>query len=240
MRARVPLTLSAFGDRKTLLEWTQDSRCQVSMRELRTRIERGWSAEEALSTGSSTRPTRARNLVSAFGEEKSVADWARDPRASVSALTIAARVHRGWDHEEAITTAVHGKVRPPRPATPRPPSARRPRILMSNEPISDLTSDDVIERMRAGAELWFAGSSGDRVSVVHHDDTILISTDVLEQLESTESITPVCRIGSLVQYGLSNRILIEEKTRSTAKSRQVNRTPESGVTLATSDSGSGH
>jgi len=232
MRARVPLTLSAFGDRKTLLEWTQDPRCQVSMRELRTRIERGWNAEEALSTVSSTRPTRARNLVSAFGEEKSVADWARDPRASVSALTIAARVHRGWDHEEAITTTVHGKVRPPRQTTPRPPSARRPRILMSNEPISDLTAEDVIERMRSGAELWFAGSSGDRVSVVHHDDTILITTDVLEQLESTESIVPLCRIGSLVQYGLSNRILIEEKSRYTTKSKQESKLSDKGVSVA--------
>lgn len=109
---------------------------------------------------------------------------------------------------------------------------------MSNEPISDLTADDVIERMRSGAELWFAGSSGDRVSVVHHDDTILISTEVLEQLESTESITPVCRIGSLVQYGLSNRILTEEKTRYTAKSRHENKSPETGVKLVTSDSGS--
>jgi len=237
MRARVPLTLSAFGDRKTLLEWTQDPRCGVSMRELRTRIERGWNAEEALSTVSSTRPTRARNLVSAFGEEKSVADWARDPRASVSALTIAARVHRGWDHEEAITTAVHGKVRPPRPANPRPPSARRPRILMSNEPISDLSVEDVIERMRSGAELWFAGSSGDRVSVVHHDDTILISTEVLEQLEASDSIVPLCRIGSLVQYGLSNRVLNDEKSRYTSKNRHENKLSDAGVKIAIESDG---
>jgi len=90
---------------------------------------------------------------------------------------------------------------------------------MSNEPISDLSVEDVIERMRAGAELWFAGSSGDRVSVVHHDDTILISTEVLEQLESSDSVAPLWRTGSLVQYGLSNRILNDEKSRYT-KPRQ--------------------
>lgn len=205
MRARVPLILAAFGERKSLLEWTQDPRCQVSMRELRSRIERGWDTEEAIGSASSTRPSRARNLIAAFGEEKSVADWARDSRASVSALTIAARVHRGWDPEEAVTTPVHGKVRPPRPVVQRPPSSRRPRILMSNEPISDLDVQGVIERMQAGAELWFAGSSGDRVSVVHHDDTILISTDVLAELQSNGLIVPLCHIGSLVQYGLSHR-----------------------------------
>lgn len=203
MRARVPLTLSAFGERKTILEWTQDPRCIVSMRELRTRIEKGWNAEEALTQASAARPSRARNLVAAFGEEKSVAEWARDSRSTVSALTIAARVQRGWDPEEAITTAVHGKVRPPRPVVQRPPTSRRPRILLSNEPISDLDAKGVVERMQSGAELWFAGSSGDRVSVVHHDETVLVSNEVLQELEASGAVLPVCRVGTLVQYGLA-------------------------------------
>jgi len=103
---------------------------------------------------------------------------------------------------------------------------------MSNEPISDLTVEDVIERMRAGAELWFAGSSGDRVSVVHHDDTILISTEVLEQLESSDSVAALWRTGSLVQYGLSNRILNDEKSRYTTKSRQETKSSDADVKLS--------
>lgn len=203
MRARVPLTLAAFGERKTLIEWTQDPRCQVSMRELRTRIEKGWKTEDALSSPTAFRPSRARNVVSAFGEEKSIADWANDPRAAVSGLTISARVMRGWDPEEAIKTPVHGKVRPPRETSSRPPTARRPRMLMSEEDISVLDASGVRERLEEGAELWLAGSSGDRVSIVHQDDTILISLDVLREMEEKGIVVPVCRVGSLVQYGLS-------------------------------------
>jgi len=203
MRSRVPLSLASFGDRKTLIEWTQDPRCQVSLRELRARIERGWDAEPAISTPSAIRPSRARNSVSAFGEDKSIADWARDPRAAVSGLTIAARVQRGWDPEEAIATPVHGKVRPPRPVTPRPPHTRRPRMAVSNEPISDLDADSVKQRLAKGAELWFAGSSGDRVTLVERENTTLISLEVLQELEQAGSLEIVCKLGSVIQYGLS-------------------------------------
>ncbi|WP_405824365.1 GntR family transcriptional regulator [Streptomyces sp. NBC_00838] len=38
----------AFGDRKTLREWNEDSRCQVSLTTLRSRIEHGWSIQSAI------------------------------------------------------------------------------------------------------------------------------------------------------------------------------------------------
>lgn len=44
---------TAFGETKTLTEWTRDSRCLVSFNTLRTRIASGWTVENAL-----TKPIR--------------------------------------------------------------------------------------------------------------------------------------------------------------------------------------
>jgi hypothetical protein len=166
-------------------------------------LEREWSAEDAIASPSASKASRARNLLAAFGEEKSVGEWARDERASVSSLTIAARVQRGWDPEEAITTPVHGRVRPVRVSTPRPPSSRRPRTLVHSEPPSDLDAAAVRERVSAGAELWFAGSSGDRVSLVERDSTVIIAPEVLKELQDNGELVVLYKIGSVVQYGLT-------------------------------------
>ncbi|AIE83432.1 hypothetical protein OP10G_0064 [Fimbriimonas ginsengisoli Gsoil 348] len=185
------------------MEWAQDARCQVSLRELRSRLEREWEPEAAITTASASRASRARNLLAAFGEEKSLSEWSRDDRCVVSSLTIAARVQRGWNPEEAITTPVHGRIRPRRPSTPRPPSARRPRALVNMEPPSDLDADAVREKMREGAELWFAGSSGDRVSLVEREATTIIAPEVLQQLQDAGELLVVYKTGSVVQYGLA-------------------------------------
>lgn len=204
MRARVPLSLSSFGERKTLVEWTQDPRCQVSLRELRARIERGWEIEAAIATPSSIRPSRARNLVKAFGEEKSIYDWARDSRAAVSGLTIAARVQRGWDHEEAISTPVHGKARPPRATTAKAnPPVRKARAAVAADPVTNFGADEVRNRLRQGAELWFAGSSGNRVTLVERDTTTVIAPSVLSELEVAGYLEVVDKLGTVIQYGLS-------------------------------------
>jgi len=43
--------------------------------------------------------------LTAFGETKSLTDWARDPRCSVSSAALYARLLRGWtNHEEIIST----------------------------------------------------------------------------------------------------------------------------------------
>jgi len=142
-------------------------------------------------------------MLAAFGEEKSIADWSRDPRSAVAPLTIAARIQRGWESEEAIATPVHGKIRPLRSPAQRPPHTRRPRLLIANEPISGLDAGAVKQRMSEGAELWLAGSSGDRVSLVEQDSTTLVSHDVLEEMQQAGVLVVLCRAGSLIQYGLS-------------------------------------
>jgi len=43
--------LSAFGETKTLIEWSEDPRCPVSIHALRLRLDRrGWPAEKAITT----------------------------------------------------------------------------------------------------------------------------------------------------------------------------------------------
>lgn len=50
---------------------------------------------------------RGQVLLTAFGETKSLAMWARDQRCPVSAPALQLRVvRRGWDHERAIVTPI--------------------------------------------------------------------------------------------------------------------------------------
>jgi hypothetical protein len=44
--------LSAFGETKTLTEWSRDVRCEVKVTALRGRIALGWDVERALTTAS--------------------------------------------------------------------------------------------------------------------------------------------------------------------------------------------
>lgn len=57
--------------------------------------------------------------VAAFGEAKTLAEWARDPRAAVTSTAIRDRLAKGWDIEDAITA----------PATPVSPKIDQHRVL---------------------------------------------------------------------------------------------------------------
>jgi len=64
----------------------------------------------------STRKTQGRNqrtnnLIEAFGETKTRADWSEDPRCSVDYFTIRYRIDAGWDPEDAITTPSWGEAK---------------------------------------------------------------------------------------------------------------------------------
>lgn len=49
------------------------------------------------------RNTRANRILTAFGESKTVADWAEDGRCSVGYFAIIGRLKLGWSHESAIS-----------------------------------------------------------------------------------------------------------------------------------------
>jgi len=45
---RTMASMAAFGEMKTLVEWSEDDRCAVSYYALRDRVTRGWSIEHAI------------------------------------------------------------------------------------------------------------------------------------------------------------------------------------------------
>ncbi len=46
---------------------------------------------------------RARGLITAFGESKTMAAWSKDPRCTANRELLRVRLARGWDPGDAIT-----------------------------------------------------------------------------------------------------------------------------------------
>src|SRR5262249_15975884 len=107
----------AFGDTKSLAAWTRDERCVVSYKTLTQRMDRGWEIVDALSVPprgmgcpqSNRKKKRAPSdrslpdgrdvLVEAFGEKKTLREWASDPRCQVPYLRLRTRLRKGWSLE---------------------------------------------------------------------------------------------------------------------------------------------
>lgn len=104
---------NAFGQSKTLAEWAEDDRVvEKNWRTIRRRIDLGYTVEEAFGTGFSSlkearkilSARRNQPTIEAFGESKTLAEWAEDSRCVVSKQLIFDRMKRGWDAERAIAT----------------------------------------------------------------------------------------------------------------------------------------
>lgn len=50
-------------------------------------------------------------LINAFGQTKSLNEWANDPRCTVAAQIIVRRINGGWDSEQAITAGLNAPRR---------------------------------------------------------------------------------------------------------------------------------
>lgn len=107
--------VTAFGEEKTLVEWSEDSRCVVSYGCLWKRIKNGMELEEAMSKkerikgkgekwSKERRMKKTRNIYEAFGERKGIVDWSEDERCVVRKGTLVRRIQRGWETEKAIIT----------------------------------------------------------------------------------------------------------------------------------------
>lgn len=97
----VPVT--AFGETKCIAEWQHGPRCTVSMTVLHRRLKAGMDPEAAI-----TKPPREQReirpaLLTAFGETKTVGEWANDPRCAVDYGTLYVRFRENWDGEEAVS-----------------------------------------------------------------------------------------------------------------------------------------
>lgn len=95
--------LTYLGETKTLVEWSEDARCKFSYQVLVNRLHSGWGVEEVFGT-----PLRVRQdytiYSEAFGERKTLGEWAKDARCSVTYNKLYDRVVRnGWALERAMT-----------------------------------------------------------------------------------------------------------------------------------------
>src|SRR3954467_3660169 len=93
----------AFGERKTLKAWSIDPRCFVVYEALVYRVRvRGQSIEQAFALRART-SRRLDRLITAWGESKTAAEWARDPRSACNPSQIPSRISRGIAPEQAIS-----------------------------------------------------------------------------------------------------------------------------------------
>ncbi len=94
----------AFGEKKTLIDWSKDPRCLVSYENMITRLQKKWDFEKVISRPK-TKPNE-KNIVfiEAWTERKSSTDWLSDPRCMIKDRDILTyRIRNGWTSEEAIS-----------------------------------------------------------------------------------------------------------------------------------------
>ncbi len=99
---------TAFGESKSRGDWLRDPRCQVSASVLHQRLHAGWDFQEALTRKltprAGGRPARLGDKVAvAFGETRTLAEWAGDDRCQVSLKRLDERLRAGWDVERALS-----------------------------------------------------------------------------------------------------------------------------------------
>lgn len=88
--------INAFGESKTLHEWSIDPRCVVSKTTLHARLsEMKWAAEEAITK------TAGKNAGIKI-EGKSLLQWSKDPNCKVSYKVLSNRVKKGMSIQEAM------------------------------------------------------------------------------------------------------------------------------------------
>lgn len=103
----------AFGEYKMVEDWATDPRCKIGYGSLVNRLYRDtitWKdIEKAITTppivrGRSISNRVEKRIISAFGEEKSLADWLSDSRCIVDENRFRERLRKGWHPEKSMTT----------------------------------------------------------------------------------------------------------------------------------------
>jgi hypothetical protein len=108
------LLIKAWGELKTVSAWTKDIRFKgKSSRTITNRILNGMSAEDAISLPRQ-KAISNQTLITAWGESKNSADWARDFRcAGIQHDTIRWRIREmNWPAEKAISFPARSEIKP--------------------------------------------------------------------------------------------------------------------------------
>lgn len=109
----VPKIAEAFGETKSIAGWSQDPRATVSAETIGDRLRAGWAAEDAISKPKDT--SFEGGPREAFGEWKTLSEWAADPRSKTGYGNLVTRLAAGLTLEEALSLDAgvlrHGKYR---------------------------------------------------------------------------------------------------------------------------------
>jgi len=97
------IMLAAFGETKSVRAWARDPRISVSHETIYKRLKSGWDIEMTLSTPPMP-SSFFKEMLTAFGETKSLSAWGHDSRVSVSCYLIYGRLKSGWEIEKALIT----------------------------------------------------------------------------------------------------------------------------------------
>ena len=105
---RCSIILTAWGETKPAAEWLKDPRCKFAGTSVHRRLKKGIPPEIALTQKLPKDRSGCRTkTLTAFGETKTLHDWAVDTRCLVELKTLRNRLRREWapwTDEEIITT----------------------------------------------------------------------------------------------------------------------------------------
>ncbi len=186
-------TIEAFGETKSVSEWAADPRTVVLANVFLRRIQHGWSPESSLTTSvSAAAAKREANamLYEAFGEEKTLRDWAADERCKVSEMTLRKNIHSGLSMEEAF------KFR-------RKPGRH---FLGSQEDFSGALNElrTVVGYLREGGELWvYTTNDVSRISLIHRDARHTLTADMFQELLDKELVEKTFETDTIKNYELT-------------------------------------
>lgn len=103
--------ITAWGETKCLLDWSNDKRCPIGYWGLRNRLDRGkWTDMEAMISTphqekkETQRKSKSAVMITAFGETKCMTAWLEDERCLVKLDALRDRYKKGWDGENILTT----------------------------------------------------------------------------------------------------------------------------------------
>lgn len=186
-------TIEAFGETKSIPEWANDPRVVVTPTVFLRRIQHGWSTDSSLTTPtSSTRDEAERNLTTyaAFGEEKSLRDWAKDDRCPVSEMTLRKNLHSGMPIEEALQYR-------------RKPGRQ---FIGAHEDFSSELRELAValQMLGDGGELWvYETADLNRISLIHRDVRHTVAADLFKELHDGKLITMIFQTDTIKNFELT-------------------------------------
>ena len=164
--------IEAFGETKSVTEWIEDPRVVVVANVFLRRIQHGWTSEASLTTPvSATRGKRDGNAMQyeAFGELKTLREWAQDERCQVSEMTLRKNLQADMPMEEAFQYR-------------RKPGRH---FIGTHDDFSGEVTEvsQVISLMANGGELWvYSNSDLNRISLIHKDIRHTLPIELFQSL----------------------------------------------------------